>query len=49
MGISPAKFSSAGQSTSHYIPGNYSRRDVVGAGTGGLYREPLCHRYVDGR
>lgn len=34
MGISPAKFSSAGQSTSHYIPGNYSRRDVVGAGTG---------------
>ena len=34
MSISPAKFSSAGQSTSHYIPGNYSRRDVAGSGTG---------------
>ena len=34
MGVSPAKFSSAGQTTTHYIPGNYSRRNVVGAGTG---------------
>ena len=34
MGVSPAKFSSAGQSTEHYIPGNYSRRDVMGSGTG---------------
>ena len=34
MGVSPAKFSNAGQTTTHYIPGNYSRRNVVGAGTG---------------
>lgn len=34
MGVSAAKFSSAGQTTQHYIPGNYSRRNVVGAGTG---------------
>ncbi|MGP1490923.1 MAG: phage tail sheath subtilisin-like domain-containing protein [Treponema sp.] len=34
MGVSPAKFSSAGQSSEHYIPGNYSRRDVTGGGTG---------------
>lgn len=34
MGVSPAKFDSAGQSTQHYIPGNYSRRNTVGAGSG---------------
>ncbi len=34
MGVSPAKFESAGQSSTHYIPGVYSRRNVVGAGTG---------------
>ena len=34
MGVSAAKFDSAGQSSSHYIPGNYSRSDTVGAGTG---------------
>jgi len=34
MGVSPAKFNSAGQSSEHYIPGNYSRRDVAGGGTG---------------
>lgn len=34
MGVSAAKFDSAGQSSSHYIPGNYSRRNTVGAGTG---------------
>lgn len=34
MGVSPAKFSSAGQTTEHYIPGNYSRRNVIGAGAG---------------
>ena len=34
MGVSPAKFNSAGQSSGHYIPGNYSRRDVAGGGTG---------------
>ena len=34
MGVSPAKFNSAGQSSEHYIPGNYSRRDVTGGGTG---------------
>lgn len=34
MGVSAAKFNSAGQSSSHYIPGAYSRRDTAGAGTG---------------
>jgi len=34
MGVSAAKFNSAGQSSQHYIPGNYSRRNTVGAGTG---------------
>lgn len=34
MGVSAAKFNSAGQSSSHYIPGAYSRRDTTGAGTG---------------
>ena len=34
MGVSAAKFSSAGQTSQHYIPGTYSRRDTVGAGTG---------------
>lgn len=34
MGVSAAKFNSAGQSSSHYIPGTYSRRNTVGAGTG---------------
>lgn len=34
MGVSAAKFNSAGQSSSHYIPGTYSRRNTIGAGTG---------------
>lgn len=34
MGVSPAKFESAGQSSQHYIPGNYSRRNTIGAGSG---------------
>lgn len=34
MGVSPAVFNSAGQSSSHYIPGVYSRRDNMGSGTG---------------
>lgn len=34
MGVSAAIFNSAGQSSSHYIPGSFSRRDNVGAGTG---------------
>ncbi len=34
MGVSAAKFTSAGQTTEHYIPGSYSRRNVTGAGTG---------------
>ena len=34
MGVSPAKFSSAGQASQHYIPGVYSRRKVLGSSTG---------------
>ena len=34
MGVSAAKFNSAGQSSQHYIPGTYSRRNTIGAGTG---------------
>ncbi len=34
MGVSAAKFDSAGQSSSHYIPGSYSRRNTIGAGSG---------------
>lgn len=34
MGVSAAKFNSAGQSSQHFIPGNYSRRDVRGGGSG---------------
>lgn len=34
MGVSAAQFKSAGQSTQHYIPGVYSRRNNVGAGSG---------------
>lgn len=34
MGISGAKFNSAMQSTQHYVPGVYSRRNTVGAGSG---------------
>lgn len=34
MGVSPAKFSSAGQTTQHLIPGTYSRRNTVAAGSG---------------
>lgn len=34
MGVSAAQFKSAGQSTQHYIPGVYSRRNNVSAGSG---------------
>lgn len=34
MGVSPAKFDSAGQSMETPIPGVYSRRNTVGSGTG---------------
>lgn len=34
MGVSPAKFSSAGQTSQHLIPGAYSRRNTVGSGSG---------------
>ena len=34
MGVSAAKFDSAGQSTQHYIPGVYSRRNTIGSGSG---------------
>ena len=34
MGLSAARFESAGVSTKHYIPGVYSRRNTVGTGTG---------------
>lgn len=34
MGVEAALFTSAGQTTQHYIPGVYSRRNTVGAGTG---------------
>lgn len=34
MGVSPAKFSSAGQTSQHYIPGVYSRRRIIGGSTG---------------
>lgn len=34
MGVGSARFSSAGQVTEHYIPGVYSRRNTVSAGTG---------------
>lgn len=34
MGVSAAQFKSAGQSTEHYIPGIYSRRNNVSAGSG---------------
>lgn len=40
MGVSPANFNTAGQSSKHYIPGVYSRRDTVpgnvGASSGNL-------------
>lgn len=34
MGAGGAKFSSAGQTSTHYVPGVYSRRNTVSAGTG---------------
>lgn len=34
MGVSAAKFESAGVTTKHYIPGVYSRRNTVGTGKG---------------
>lgn len=34
MGVSSAKFSSAGLTSEHYVPGVYSRRNTVSAGTG---------------
>lgn len=34
MGVSPAKFTSAGQTSQHYIPGVYSRRRTLAGGTG---------------
>lgn len=34
MGVSAAQFKSAGQSSEHYIPGVYSRRNNVSAGSG---------------
>ncbi len=34
MGVSPAKFTSAGQTSQHYIPGVYSRRNTQGSSTG---------------
>ena len=34
MGVSAAQFTSAGQTTQHYIPGVYSRRHTVASGTG---------------
>ena len=34
MGVSGARFESAGVATTHYIPGVYSRRNTVGTGTG---------------
>ncbi len=34
MGVSAAKFESAGATSSHYIPGVYSRRNTVGTGSG---------------
>lgn len=34
MGVSAAQFTSAGQTTQHYIPGVYSRRHTVASGSG---------------
>lgn len=34
MGVSAAKFSSAGQTSQHFVPGVYSRRNTIGSGTG---------------
>ncbi len=34
MGVAAAKFSSAGQTSQHYIPGSYLRRRTIGGGTG---------------
>lgn len=34
MGVSAAKFSSAGQTSQHFVPGVYSRRNTIGGGTG---------------
>ena len=34
MGVSPANFTSAGATSQHLIPGVYSRRNNVGAGSG---------------
>lgn len=34
MGVSPAKFESAGQVTEHLIPGVYTRRNTVSSGSG---------------
>lgn len=34
MGVSAAKFESAGLTSQHYVPGVYSRRNTVGAGSG---------------
>ncbi|MGP1459226.1 MAG: phage tail sheath subtilisin-like domain-containing protein [Treponema sp.] len=34
MGVQAAKFDSAGQSSEHYIPGNYSVRNTVGSASG---------------
>lgn len=41
MGVSAAQFKSAGQSTQHYIPGVYSRRNNVGS-TSGVSVGNLC-------
>lgn len=36
MGVQPATFSSAGQSSQHYIPGAYSRRNYIPSDGGGV-------------
>lgn len=42
MGVSPAVFSSAGQSSKHYIPGAYSRRNFVANEGGGVSSGNVC-------
>lgn len=34
MGVAGAKFTSAGQTSTHYVPGVYSRRNTISAGSG---------------
>lgn len=41
MGVGSAVFSSAGQTTRHYVPGVYSRRNTIGVG-GGVSSGNLC-------